>query len=129
MKRKEFLRKLGIGIGVAVVAPQVLLSKEKFHAIDVNNGNITELGEYLPQWSKEHFKKYPLIYSECYPRPLINDAVVFNSQKWLVVEKFYVTNGDYVITLRSFKEGDDITITEKNFFKGRGVVDGNMCPI
>ena len=60
MKRVDFLKKLGIGLGAVVVAPMVLAempAKEKTHpAFNENliNKRLSEL------------RKYPLTYDECY---------------------------------------------------------------
>ena len=60
MKRVDFLKRLGIGLGAVVVAPMVLAempAKEKTHpAFNENliNKRLSEL------------RKYPLTYDECY---------------------------------------------------------------
>lgn len=69
MNRSEFLKKLGIGIGVAMVAPKVLAEETPL----VINDDVGKVADYSTKgWWKPALDKlhsdphYPLTYDECF---------------------------------------------------------------
>jgi hypothetical protein len=86
MKRSEFLKKLGIGFGVAIIAPKVFADKDDViyprladgvtidtDLLPIKRSALEELSHMdisEPPYFKELRRKYPLTYRECDP-PLI----------------------------------------------------------
>jgi hypothetical protein len=117
MKRSEFLKKLGIGFGVAVVAPSVLAKIQPNDAEPVFYLD-DEVGKTAPYKVKylEPARLYPLTYKECYPPDFfcVGDEFVRNGNHFICVAINYGSNSNNIYTLRPIDEGDDIDIWEGN---------------
>lgn len=112
MKRSDFFRKLGIGLGVAVVAPRVFADK-----------SIKDENTEMMDWAKSSFKvryieprkMYPLTPDECYPSYYnIGDEFWRNGEKFMCVAIFPFSNESHILTLRPFDAGDDIQVDSDN---------------
>ena len=60
MKRNEFLKKLGLGLGAALIAPSVIPSSSEKEI------RFPEPPNYLAWKNPEQARKYPMTYDECY---------------------------------------------------------------
>ena len=104
MKRSDFLKRLGIGIGAVVVAPRVL----------------AEMPAKEDKFKTRHLdpeRLYPLTPDECYPHDwyCIGDTFVNDSgRKYLCVYKEMISDGVANLTLRSIKPAQDVVISNIN---------------
>lgn len=114
MKRSDFLKKLGIGLGVAVVAPRVLADK----TVEVDTSRyIIGIDPYKDDapLQRRDLKKYPLTYDECYPSYYnIGDEFWNNGEKFLCIAILPVYKDSYRLTLRPFNPGKDIEVLSDN---------------
>ena len=67
MNRKEFFKKLGIGVAAIVVAPKILIPSQKA---------VLTTGGVIPYIANESLRKYPMRYDECYKMPDIYPDLV-----------------------------------------------------
>ena len=117
MKRSDFLKRLGIGLGAVVVTPRVLAempAKEEKLTYHLNPNN------YEPK------REYPLTYDECYPHDwyYVGDTFVNDSgRKYFCVYKKIMSDGVANLTLRSIKPAQDVVISNidlRNHFHPTG---------
>jgi len=122
VKRSEFLKKLGLGIGVAIVAPKVI---EAMPAKDdviypVLKDGVTIDTDLLPikkvdieSWIKE-WKQTGMITIDPSYHFRINDVVYVNNEKFLVIaiHQMY-SNDSCLITLRPFRGKDNLVVLER----------------
>ena len=81
MKRKDFLKRLGIGLGVAIVAPKVLAETPGKEEVPTNGLNIT-----TDKWSDVYRNDYRIV-SDMYDEILSRDMVNLWRQTGQVVYK------------------------------------------
>ena len=114
MKRSDFLKRLGIGIGAVMVAPKIL-AEEKVIYPRLKDG-VTIDTDLLPikKSSIDNLRHYPKTYEECYC--YLGDTFVCNNEKYLCVSKIQDHDGWWKIVLRPFNSymGNDITISAKD---------------
>lgn len=110
MERRDFFRKLGIGVASVIVAPKILAEMpakgeiKKFNSI---KAPYLTPKEVLKTWRQTGQLVYP-----SKSRYVQGDLFVVNGKKYLLVNIFAYTNWVWHYTLRPLEAGDDIEITE-----------------
>ena len=108
MKRSDFLKKLGIGIGVAIVAPNVLAQKE-----DKSKTTYLDPPDILPL---EFYTHTPAC---------IGDIYMLNGVEYIVISKFALHDEVFRYTLRPLKPGSDIKATDHNLRTNKWIRGGS----
>jgi len=110
MKRSDFLKKLGIGIGVAIVAPNVLAQKE-----DKSKTTYLDPPDILP------IDLSLQLNTPAY----IGDIYVLNGVSYIVVSKLAWHDESFKYTLRPLKPGSDIEATDHNLRTNKWIRGGS----
>ena len=111
MKRSDFLKRLGIGLGAVVVAPKVLVSmpaKEK-NLYPTGTMSVKDMEETRRMIKQTH----PLPYSYPYHK---GDIFVRNGHRYVLISRGFAKDGEAILKLRplTFTPNPDVNVLVSN---------------